>query len=106
MNPVQACEGLLCPSLMPWSGEGFCISLHNPEPTGVSRRVGAGFALGLGCVANVEQLWKQLWHCSNTKNQRQKKHSTQHLAEVEEKTRACYSTSFCKVLFKLGFLPR
>lgn len=106
MNPVQACEDLLCPSLIPQSGDGFCISLRDPEPTGVSRGVGAGFTLGLGCVANVEQLWKQLWHCSNSKNQRQKCTAHKTLLKWKRKSVPVHSTSFCKVLFKFGFLPR
>ena len=59
VNPVEACEDLLYPSLIPQSRDGVYIGFRDPEPTRVSRMVGAGFILGLGCIANVEQLWQQ-----------------------------------------------
>lgn len=86
------------------------LSLHDPEPTGVSRRAGAGFALGLGCVAALCRTaleaivaLQQQWEPEAKKDSTQQ---TPCWSRRENRCLTVYSTCFCKILCKLGFFPR
>lgn len=78
--------------------------------SGVSRRAGAGFALGLGCVAALCRTaleaivaLQQQWEPEAKKDSTQQ---TPCWSRRENRCLTVYSMCFCKILCKLGFFPR